>query len=180
MGTPKALLEWLGAPLLVRHTEWLLAGGCDAVYVVTAPANADPVRAAPFPPGVAVVVNAAPARGMLSSLQRGLAAALSAGAERVVFTPVDVPLGGPEAIACVLGVEAAVAVAAWRGRPGHPVALSAAAARTLLAADPSQRTARDVLAGLGPVLVPTTDPGVVGNLNTPADVARWRRTHRGR
>ena len=90
----------------------------------------------------------------------------------MLFSPVDVPVAGPATIRAVLegAPQAAVAVAAWRDRPGHPVRLSLAAAQAVMAA-PVGAISRDVLAAFGPECVAVDDPGVVENWNFASDVS---------
>ena len=79
------------------------AAGCDPVLVVVGGSHAQPVTLALERQGRArVVVNPDPSRGMLSSLQVGLKAALLVGATQVAFAPVDVPLSSSAPIAAVL------------------------------------------------------------------------------
>ena len=108
---------------------------------------------------------------MLSSLQVGLNAALVGGASVVVFTPVDTPLAGSEAVTAILAATGDWIVPVHDGHPGHPVAVSARASEALVQAYPTTGWARDVLAAFDRVEVPVSDPGVCKNINTPADVA---------
>ena len=181
MGGPKALLHWRGTSL-VRHAVACYDGaGCRPIVVVVAePFGHDVAAEVASLPSVVVVSNPDPARGMLSSLQLGVAAALAAGADAVCFSPVDVPLAGPETVQAVLAAELGggdVAIAGYEGQPGHPVRVTAAAARALLAA-PATSSARDVLGAFRSALLETPDAGVVGNLNTPQDLERWHERRR--
>jgi len=92
MGQPKALLDFDGLTCLELVLSSCAAAGLRRVVVVTAPA-AEAVRAAAAHPGldVTVVVNPAPERGMLSSLQEGLRALPDDAGAFLIF-PVDFPL----------------------------------------------------------------------------------------
>ena len=86
MGSPKALLEYRGETFIQRLVR-VLSAVCDPVIVVLG-YHADTLR--PAVRDATIVVNPAPERGQLSSLQTGLAA-LPADAEGFLFTPVDSP-----------------------------------------------------------------------------------------
>src|SRR5207248_38869 len=80
MGEPKALLRTPdGRRYVEAIVETARAGGCDRVVVVLGPPHGEAIRAS-LPPAVADAWNANPERGMLSSVQAGLAA-LAADAE---------------------------------------------------------------------------------------------------
>ena len=113
---------------------------------------------------------------MLSSLQVGVAAALTADVGKVAFGPVDAPLGGPEALRTLMDAadRAAVVLPVFDGRRGHPALIDAVVARALLDAAHTL-TPRDVLASFEIAEVEVVDPGVVSNINTAADLDRWRR-----
>lgn len=163
---------------MVRHlVHCYRSAGCHPVIVVVGGRWQEAIRAALASlPGVVVVTNPDPARGMLSSLQVGLAEARAADADAVCFGPVDTPIDGPDAIAAVRSARPAGAelvVAAWEGQPGHPARIGPAAIDALLSASPALM-ARDVLGRFDAIRIETSDPGVCENLNTPDEVAAWR------
>jgi len=179
MGTAKALLPW-GDSSLIHHvlqcharsdfkTRVIVVGGTHEEAIRQEVASLDDVL---------VVQNPNPSLGMLSSLQRGLSAAMEAGAEVIAFCPVDVPLQGPQTVKTTLtgffGQNAEYAVAGFEGRAGHPVVLSARVAQALLVAERGSNP-REALAGFSPVIVETTDAAACVNLNTPEDVRRWNK-----
>jgi CTP:molybdopterin cytidylyltransferase MocA len=119
LGRPKALIEIDGERLVDRAARMLREGGCTAVTVV---AGAVPLVV----PGAHVVTNPDWARGMATSLRRGLAA-LPAAADGVVISLVDQPGIGSAAVARVvdaLRAGAPAAVAVYAGTPRNPVGLS--------------------------------------------------------
>ncbi|MEO8051252.1 MAG: nucleotidyltransferase family protein [Acidobacteriota bacterium] len=87
MGSPKALLDYRGETFIERLVR-VLSLVCNPVTVVLG------YHAAAIRPGIgeaaSVVINPAPERGQLSSLQTALAA-LPADAEGFLVTPVDSP-----------------------------------------------------------------------------------------
>jgi CTP:molybdopterin cytidylyltransferase MocA len=139
---------------------------------------------------VRFVVNRAWKRGMLSSAQAGLAAALAYRPDAVLVLPVDHPAVRPATVAS-LGVVMAQAVRAsakpkvprsgaagfryalvprYRGRRGHPVALSSALARAIVkdaAAEHLSDAVRRNTRLLG--FLDVRDAGVVRNVNRPGD-----------
>lgn len=121
MGTPKALVRDLdGTSWLRRSVQVMAEGGCEQVYVVLGAAVED---ALPLLEGLSVQVVVAQdwAEGMGASLRAGLTAVGPRGA--VLVSLVDLPDVGPDVVARMLAADAALARAAYNGRPGHPVLL---------------------------------------------------------
>ncbi|EON25276.1 hypothetical protein CF8_0627 [Nocardioides sp. CF8] len=114
MGTPKALVDdWLR-----RSVQVLIEGGCDRVYVVLGAAAGEARTLLEGLP-VEVVVAEDWADGMGASLRAGLSQ-VPLGRD-VLITLVDLPDVGADVVARVLATGAALARAAYDGRPGHPV-----------------------------------------------------------
>ena len=177
MGDCKALIDW-GTSTLVGHVlRCVHEGGCsNAIVVVAKPHAAAITQELTSIQGVTVVTNSQPERGMLSSLQEGLLTALELGSTGILFAPVDLPISGPETVRALLarqGPESAVLAAAYQGQSGHPVWVSREVALALATAS-LEFSARHVMRAYPTELVSVDDPGVCGNLNTPADAARWQ------
>jgi CTP:molybdopterin cytidylyltransferase MocA len=131
LGQPKALVVVGGLTLAERGVSMLRAGGADPVLVVTGAAPVDI-------PGTQTVHNEQYRTGMGSSLRAALqslsapaavGAAAPAAAEvgAVVVALADQPLIGRETVARLIAAYrtgAAVAVAAYQGRPRNPVLLA--------------------------------------------------------
>ena len=126
-GQPKALVTLGGQTLAERGTGLLRAGGADPVLIVAgaAPVEVDHVH---------TVYNPDWRTGMGSSLRAALRALASAGpgaglgadVGAAVIALADQPLVGPEAVARLIAAYragAAVAVAAYEGKPRNPVLL---------------------------------------------------------
>ena len=178
MGRPKLLLPFRGGPLVAAVVSALRAGGVDGIVLVTA-ADDDGLRAWARQAGVATAVNPAPERGMLSSIQEGIAAlggadALARRGEILLVSPADLPHLRPESVAGLLRRMAApgarLAVPTYQGRRGHPLALAPELIPEILHLDSRiglkqlrDRHAAELLE------VPVDDPGVVADVDTPAD-----------
>ncbi len=174
MGRPKALLTLGGVTFLERAIR-LLAPFCDPLILVLGYHRDQIEFTLTNRPGIRIAVNPNPARGMLTSLQCGLAAApiTDSGA---IFTVVDCPAVRPETARAVLDAfllrRVAFAVPVYQGKRGHPVCISAEVARDLLAA-PENESARDIIARhrTPESLVEVDDPGAVTDADTPQDLS---------
>lgn len=146
MGSPKALLRFQNETFLDRLIR-IFSEVSDPVIVVTGH-NAAQIRAGLERPGDAVfVVNPDPERGMLSSLQCALEA-VPAGAEAVMFAPVDHPhlkVSTLESLACRFYTgHTPITVPTFAGAHGHPVCIARAVIADLLAL-PQTAQASDVI-----------------------------------
>jgi CTP:molybdopterin cytidylyltransferase MocA len=133
------------------------------------------------------VVNRGWRRGMFSSARLGLATGLSLGAEAILVLPVDHPGVSPKTVKALAtameqalgafgkpgrrrrGAFAYALVPRYRGRRGHPIALSPALAAAIVgdrgAADLSDAVRRSArLVGY----LDCADSGVVRNVNAPS------------
>jgi molybdenum cofactor cytidylyltransferase len=170
MGSPKALLTYRGETFLDRLIR-VLGTVCDPVAVVLGH-GADAIRAG-VQRSALVAVNPDPERGMLSSLQCGLAV-LPDSADAAMFLPVDYPAVTEATVGLVARVfaerNAAVTIPVYRGERGHPVCVARAVVRELLAL-PVTAQARDVIRSYYPVacFVDVDDPGVVRDVDVPEE-----------
>jgi molybdenum cofactor cytidylyltransferase len=123
MGTAKALLRGRDGRTFVQAiADTARAGGCGAVMVVVGPPHGEAIRRA-LPAGTAAAVNPRPERGMLSSVQVGLAA-LPATASAALVWPVDVPLVRAETVRAILSAAPGrIVVPVYQRKGGHPVRL---------------------------------------------------------
>jgi len=171
MGTPKALLDWHGAPL-VRRVTGLLARVASPVVVVHAAG-----QELPSLPGVELVVDEHPGRGPLEGIAAGMRA-LRGRCDAAFVSSVDVPLLHPRFVRSVAGAlnghDVALPVA-----DGHNHPLSAAyrislleVVERLLAEDRlrpaflfDESSVRRLENG------EIDEPGSLRNLNTPEDYA---------
>ncbi len=146
MGRPKALLRFQGEAFLDRMIR-LFSDVCDPVIVVLGHNSAEIRTALAEPRRAVFTVNPDPERGMLSSLQCGLAE-LPARSEAVLFTPVDHPHVQQATLHALAAqfetTHAPVIVPVYAGEHGHPVCISRLLADELLAL-PLSAKASDVI-----------------------------------
>lgn len=167
MGQPKALIELDGRTFIESICATLWSAGLDDIIVV-AGAEADRIVAA-VPAPARTVIARDWQRGMRASLRAGLGAA---GPGPVMLTHVDRPRIAAATLAQLLDAASpdAVTVPYHGGEPGHPVVLPAAIRHRLDRDDDTPL--RDVIAAFGIRRVDIDDPGILLNVNTPADLAR--------
>jgi CTP:molybdopterin cytidylyltransferase MocA len=193
-GRPKALVEFDGLTLAQRGVDLLRAGGADPILVVT---GAVPVQLS----GTHPVDNPAWRTGMGSSLRAALqalaggpdepaqlggnvAAVLGGNVGAVVVALADQPLVGAEAVARLIAAYragAAVAVAAYDGRPRNPVLLAREHWPEVIALATGDQGARAFLRARPDLvtLVECADTGRPDDIDTPADLARAAAHRRG-
>ena len=177
MGSPKALLTYAGETFVGRLVR--VFSVCNPTIVVLGH-HADTVRAhlQTLLSKPVTVVNPAPERGQLSSLQTALAA-LPVDAEGFLFIPVDCPAPGEETVAKICDAFAKrpagtlLVVPQCEGRNGHPVCASRQIANELLALPPTA-TARDVIHRhrASTLYIPVDDPGILTDVDDPAAYER--------
>jgi len=172
MGQPKALLRWAGRPAALAIAEVL---SCCPLRVLVVRPGAD-WATAELLAAYTQVENPQPERGMLSSLQCGLAEVRARGAHPVLVMPVDCLGVHQQTARLLLEVHARqgrTLVPTWQGRDGHPVLLARDALELVLAADPARTTLRRLLALLDPppLRLEVDDRGILSNVNTPDELA---------
>jgi molybdenum cofactor cytidylyltransferase len=199
MGRPKLLLPYRDGTVLGALVAALRAAGVSPIVLVAAADDAEmrawctaaavedaaAAAAATVLAGELIVaLNAAPERGMLSSILAGLTAlggagSLAAGQAPLLVCPGDLPALRPETVVELLrrreAASAGLAVPVHRGRRGHPLAVAPALIPEIETLDPG-RGLRQLL-DLHPaalLLVEVDDPGCIADLDTPEDYDRLR------
>ena len=174
MGTPKALLQFRGETFLDGLIRTFTAV-CNPVIVVVGE-HADKIRSGIVRGrDVLFAVNPDPERGMLSSLQCGLAL-VPRDAEAAMFLPVDHPHLEPSTIETLAARfhadRAPVIVPTYAGEHGHPVCIARPLIDELLALPPSAK-ASDVIHRhvAQTIYIEVADPAVVTDVDDPAAYA---------
>jgi molybdenum cofactor cytidylyltransferase len=178
MGYPKPLLR-VGAESFIARTTALALGVASRLVIVLG-AHAERVRPAVAPDSrIIVVENPNFDRGQLSSLKVGLAEVIAGGPQAVAAVVVhlaDHPLVAPATFRALVDdyrkTASPIVVARYNGRRGHPVIFDRAVFAELMAAPEDQGARVVVNADAARVrYVDVDDPGVVLDLDTPADLA---------
>jgi molybdenum cofactor cytidylyltransferase len=128
MGRPKLLLPVNGRPMVAGVVEALRGGGVGEIVLVTAPGD-EALQTWARQNGVTVAVNPDPNRGMLSTIQEGIAAlARGLEGEILLVSPADLPNLQAGTVAELLRkmVEtgAPLALPTYHGKRGHPLAIA--------------------------------------------------------
>lgn len=171
MGRVKALLPYRHGTILSELIR-AFAETASPVIVVTG-YHADAVGGHAEACGAQIAHNAHPERGMLSSLQTGLAA-LPASADAFFFTPVDYPAIQPATISALAGLlqghaEALAAIPRLGERRGHPVLCRREVASRFLDL-PADGQPKDVVHGLvaRTAYLDCADSGILMDVDDPA------------
>jgi molybdenum cofactor cytidylyltransferase len=185
MGTPKALLDFLGVPFVVRVLEALEALEVKTRVVVLGP---DAQRIQPVLEGheVLLVENPEPETGPIASLRSALRALQPIQPSAVLVWPVDLPHVRVTTVERILETyrraSGLVVVPTFGERRGHPVIWGSALFGELLESPAATREgARAVLHGhqSDVVDVPVDDAAVIDAVNTPDDyeklIREWNR-----
>ena len=159
-----------GSPLAVAAARHLHQAVPDTLVVVDSAGSALAARLRDE--GVQVVVNARAAAGMGTSIAAGVAAAAQASGWVIALG--DMPFIEPETIARVAAAltgEHVIGAPVYRGQRGHPVAFGRDYRDLLLQLD-GDTGARRILKACPSRLfpVPTNDPGVLRDIDRPADL----------
>jgi molybdenum cofactor cytidylyltransferase len=170
MGSPKALLAYRGETFVERLVR-VFSEIANPVIVVLG-YHADLIRPV-LENKATVVVNPAPERGQLTSLQTALAA-LPAEAEGFFFTPVDSPAVARETVTRVVeafrsrAAETLFVIPRYQGRRGHPVCATRAIADELLALPETAKASDVVHAHVDRTLyIDVDDPGILTDVDHP-------------
>jgi CTP:molybdopterin cytidylyltransferase MocA len=177
MGEPKALLTTPeGRGYAEAIADRARAGGCGEVVLVLGPPHGDAVReaiAAVRPPPT-TAWNALPERGMLSSVQAGLAK-LSPAVEAALIWPVDIPFVAVETVRALVAHDGTIVVPVHNDRGGHPLRLGRVHFAEVMGLDPARGLKALFEAHTAAVTrLPVDDRAVLVDVDTPDDYARTR------
>ena len=175
MGTPKALVgDPAGGSFVERGLRVLRDSGCSPVIVVVG-AEAARASALASAAGADLVVEAPDwAQGQSASLRAGVTALQSTDAKAACILLVDLPDVGPDVVARVFRAAGnsvgALARAAYRGVPGHPVVMGRDHWQGVLESTKGDKGARDYLAAHEHLLVECGDLATGRDVDTPTDL----------
>lgn len=172
----KLLAEIDGTTVVERSIRPLHDAEIEPLYVVES--EHDHVRAVIEPLCVRSVVNEASSNGQATSVRAGIEAVRQCeSVDAVVISLGDMPFMNASTIeGLVEAYRAEVAgmvVAGYRGRRGNPVLFDAAYFDSLAELSGDSGARRLVLESDDAVLLETGDPGVVRDIDTPADLNRF-------
>src|SRR5437763_5282902 len=174
MGRPKPLLLAGKRTFVRRILDTLQSADIADIVVVVRPGHHE-VVAEVGAAGALSIVNRDPDAGQLSSLLAGLAAVDVPEVDAVLVTLVDVPLVEASTVRALLtrGMKspAPIVRAVHRGRHGHPVIFKRVVFDDLRRADLSVG-AKAVFRAFQVEDVEVDDPGVLEDVDTPADYER--------
>jgi molybdenum cofactor cytidylyltransferase len=184
MGTPKALLDWHGRPMLEHVLDAARQGGCARLFVVLGK-DADAIRAAASLEGVTVLVNEQPERGQASSIQLGMEN-LDFSTDCCIVWPVDCPLIEPGDVRALIETYGAtraslmrIFMPTHRGERGHPMLVDIGFRQPFMELKQGE-SARKVIDDNHTQVreVPTDNAGVLIDVDTPeqyeAALKQWR------
>lgn len=185
MGSPKALLDFLGLPFAVRILEVLEAVEVKTRVVVLGP-DAQRIQPALAGHDCMIVENPDPETGPIASLRGALQALQPVQPTAVLVWPVDLPHVRVATIQRILEAHrrtgASIVVPTLGERRGHPVIWGAPLFEELMQNPSATREgARAILHEHRKevVSVPVDDPAVADQVNTPEDYERlvreWNR-----
>ncbi len=184
MGQLKALLPWRGKTLLEHQVDALTGGGAERVVVVLGH-RADELR--PLlenKQGVAWVLNPDYLQGKTTSIRTGLAALDEAEVDDILLLNVDQPRSSAD-VAAVLDTHrahgSAVTVPEYRGKGGHPIALSASLLPELLQINEETQGIKAVIRSRPDSVrrFPLDNPDILLDLNTPEEYRAALETSKG-
>lgn len=176
MGQPKALLTVGGVSFLERCASSLAVGGCEDVLVVLNSEDPEMAQQASVA-GARIVRGAGEDSEQIDSLRAGLEQ-LAPAVQAVVVLPVDHPLVTGETVRALIRAHressAPVVRVTHGGKRGHPVLFDRTCFPDLLERG-SKEGARAVIRRYRDRSreVEVADPGVVADIDTPADFERY-------
>lgn len=170
-GAPPKMMTLIdGVPMIRRTVESLVAGGVERTIVVVASDQATAVARTLWGLVVTCVVNPDPDRGMFSSIQCGMAAAVDVAT--CVVMPGDMPFVEPATVVRLISaatMTGRTVVPRLDGHPGHPVVCGSGLRIRILGAPPDARLDH-LLMDHGVSFVDVTDPGVRRDVDRPGDL----------
>ena len=181
MGTPKALLDWFGQPLVLSQAEALFEGGANRVIVVTGAHHDEISDTIADTPNITVAANPDWSRGKTTSIKSGLRE-LSPSCQTLIVLAVDQPRPAwaiNQALKSHLHSKSPVTSPRYFGHGGHPLLFDAALFPELAKISEEHEGLRDVMKRYDRDInrVHFDNPVVRFDLNTPKDYEAALRTY---
>lgn len=173
MGTPKALLDWFGQPLVLAQAEALFEGGANRVIVVTGAHHDEISNTIADKPNITVAANADWSQGKTTSIKTGLRE-LSSNCQTLIVLAVDQPRPAwaiNQALQSHLRSKCPVTSPRYSGHGGHPLLFDAALLPELSNISEEHEGLRDVMKRYDRAMnrVYFDNPVVRFDINTPDD-----------
>lgn len=171
-GDQNKLLAPLPGGTLVAHAAASRLLACVSRVVAVVRPDADALADLLDEAGCDVVISTQAERGIGASLAAGVQASVDAKGWIVALA--DMPWIAPatlEAVARRLDAGASIIAPAYHGQRGHPVGFASAHGAALAALD-GDTGARALLAAHEVTTIDVEDPGVLADIDTPADLHR--------
>lgn len=184
MGAPKLLLPIGGVPLIQHVIKALRDGGVELVLVVGPPASfpaASEVHKAACAARAKLLVPAQPTPDMRASFEAGIEWLISHGhhaPEALLLSPGDSPAISANLVSALIFAwrehDVDFVVPTHEGKRGHPLLMSWRHAQRVRDLPPNTGVNRLLVDPAARIhTIPTDDPEVVLDLDTPEDYRRW-------
>jgi molybdenum cofactor cytidylyltransferase len=180
MDTWKMMLPW-GSSTIIEQSVRTALKVCSRVILVVGFRAEELIDVFGDWPQIEVATNPGYRAGMFSSVQRGvqavtkgdffLALADMPGVSERIYGDLLVWSGRLSRVFAAKQTPYAV-IPQYRGKKGHPLLLSAGMRARILQTEIT-KTLRDVLAEVPTVIVPADEPGILHDIDTPADYRSW-------
>lgn len=176
MGTPKALLDWFGVPLVKAQINSLFEGGVERVVVVTGAHHDEIEKVVASESDVEVVSNPDWAQGKTTSIKAGLAA-IEDGCETLLLLAVDQPRPAwvvKQALRSHTASGRPVTSPRYSGHGGHPLIFDATIFEELARISEEREGVREIMKRYEDTMNREYFESAVVrfDLNTPEDYAR--------
>jgi CTP:molybdopterin cytidylyltransferase MocA len=172
MGRFKPLLKLGGTTIAERIVHSFQAVSVGTIAVVTGNHSGELERCLKAPDLVFLHNPAYESTEMFDSAKIGLAY-LKDKCDRILFTPVDIPLFSVKTLQALIRSDAAVGIPVYRGKTGHPIILDKSIISGLLAfnGDGGMKAAIESLP-VAKELIPVEDPYIDCDMDTPEEYQR--------
>ena len=172
MGQFKPMMDLGGCSVAQQIVETLHRSGVDEIVMVTGH-HADLLEQHLAGQGITFLRNEAYATTqMFDSVKIGLAY-LAGRCDRLLFTPVDVPLFTEKTVRALLNSGEALACPVCAGKTGHPILIAGKLLPELLTHDGTQGLKGAIeRCGREMAQIPVEDPGILYDADTPAEFAK--------